>query len=161
MLSSWKKRLSGGSSDSALYDSTPCKRRMTGHGRAAAHPYQTLADGRESGERNVPFHETNPFHFWEIRDTSHLSTATYAVCRRVCKWVRSGKTNPFCCGNTKRQHACCMPCNRFLSDFCLLLEGSEDGVEFAGAEGAEDLGLEMAQGGSDFGESRNGFFAGG
>lgn len=54
-----------------------------------------------------------------------------------------------------------MPCNRFLSDFCLLLEGSEDGIEFAGAEGAEDLGFEVTQGRGAFGESGNCFLAGG
>src|ERR1700693_2330416 len=54
-----------------------------------------------------------------------------------------------------------MPCNRFWSDFCLLVEGSEDGVEFAGAKGAEDLGFEVAHGGGAGGESCDGFFAGG
>src|ERR1035438_6506984 len=48
-----------------------------------------------------------------------------------------------------------------LTDSRQLLEGGEDGVEFACAEGAEDLGFEMAQGGGAFGESGNGFLAGG
>jgi hypothetical protein len=45
-------------------------------------------------ERNVPFYQTNPFQFREVFVVSILYTETYAVCRSVCKWVRSGKTNP-------------------------------------------------------------------
>jgi hypothetical protein len=52
-------------------------------------------------------------------------------------------------------------CNRFWNEFCLRFEGGEDGFELAGAEGAEDLGFEVADGGGAGGESGDGFFAGG
>src|ERR1017187_3150459 len=44
---------------------------------------------------NMPFHETNPFHLRLLFGGSDLFGGTCVVCRRVCKWVRSGKTNPF------------------------------------------------------------------
>lgn len=52
-----------------------------------------------------------------------------------------------------------VPCNSLLNDSRQLLEGGEDGVEFAGAEGAEDLGFEVAHGGGGGGESGQRFFA--
>src|ERR1017187_3632948 len=55
----------------------------------------TPAPLRHRDERNVPFHETNPFYFRVVFDVSILDTETYVVCSGVCKWVRSGKTNPF------------------------------------------------------------------
>src|SRR5271170_1374887 len=41
------------------------------------------------------FCETNPFYFRGFFDASVLFTGTCDFCRGVCKWVRSGKTNPF------------------------------------------------------------------
>ena len=43
----------------------------------------------------IRFCETNPFHFRGVFIVSGILTETYEVCRSVCKWVRSGKTNPF------------------------------------------------------------------
>src|ERR1017187_2561035 len=66
---------------------------------ASAVARRAMADGSvfngDTLERNVPFHETNPFCFRVLFGVSHLFTETYAVCSGVCKWVRSGKTNPF------------------------------------------------------------------
>ena len=47
------------------------------------------------GAPPIRFCETNPFYFRGLFATSHVFTVTYAVCSHVCKWVRSGKTNPF------------------------------------------------------------------
>src|ERR1017187_9605776 len=56
--------------------------------------------GKSCGASNMPFCETNPFHFRVVFDVSIVNTETYAVCRGVCKWVRSGKTNPFLGGSS-------------------------------------------------------------
>src|SRR6267154_808880 len=50
---------------------------------------------RRRGGPYICFCETNPFHFRLLFDGSGLFSGTCAVCRSVCKWVRSGKTNPF------------------------------------------------------------------
>jgi hypothetical protein len=50
---------------------------------------------RDQGRPPIRFCETNPFHFRGVFDASPLFTAIYKLCSRVCKWVRSGKTNPF------------------------------------------------------------------
>jgi hypothetical protein len=50
---------------------------------------------REEERVPIRFCETNPFCFRPSLDVSHVFTGTYAVCSGFCKWVRSGKTNPF------------------------------------------------------------------
>ena len=50
---------------------------------------------RDTRASNMPFHETNPFYFRGFIAVASSFTASYAVCSGVCKWVRSGKTNPF------------------------------------------------------------------
>src|ERR1035437_2796329 len=42
----------------------------------------------------IRFCETNPFYFLLIFDGSTVFAGTCVVCSGVCKWVRSGKTNP-------------------------------------------------------------------
>jgi hypothetical protein len=42
----------------------------------------------------IRFCETNPIFFEVIFGVSLLFAETYDVCRRFCKWVRFGKTNP-------------------------------------------------------------------
>jgi hypothetical protein len=65
-------------------------------------PYKSDMVGTALTERGyrargapIRFCETNPFYFRTFFEASFLYTTTYAVCRSVCKWVRSGKTNPF------------------------------------------------------------------
>jgi hypothetical protein len=56
-----KKRLGGGASDSDPSVSAPRKGRMTGHGRAAARPYQALADDQGRGPYMFLRNEPNLF----------------------------------------------------------------------------------------------------
>ena len=46
---------------------------------------------RLGGASNMPFCETNPFCFRTTTDASLVFTVAYDVCRRFCKWGRSGK----------------------------------------------------------------------
>jgi hypothetical protein len=50
------------------------------------------------------FCETNPFYFDAVCGVTLLFTETYVVCNGFCKWVRSGKTNPFGGGLWGRFH---------------------------------------------------------
>jgi hypothetical protein len=74
--------------------------------------------------------ETNPFSFRAIGDVSILDTETYDVCSCVCKWVRSGKTNPFGGGFVERIRRrqgygatrCCVQLGRAMGD--ILMNGA-------------------------------------
>src|SRR5258706_14591109 len=70
-------------------------------GTRAACP--TIRRGAATERRNysqqktphIRFCETNPFYFLSIIGGTIVFTGTCVVCSSVCKWVRSGKTNPF------------------------------------------------------------------
>jgi len=82
----------------------PTLRRRSGFGgRDEGRAARATTAGRSVGfgsiarEKSPPirFCETNPFHFRLLFDVCNLCTVICVVCSRVCKWVRSGKTNPF------------------------------------------------------------------
>src|ERR1017187_190498 len=115
---------------------------------------------RDTRASNMPFHETNPFYFRGFIAVASSFTASYAVCSGVCKWVRSGKTNPFrgrfggCfapfarneptlerCSNFDGERAT-RPTNRNLADSeSLRQQGDGVGVGQVGGEGFAAVGL--------------------
>ena len=86
----------GGSTASLLREGYERQGTMAkGSRKAGEDAQQRVPTKAQRGERNVPFHETNPFCFRGVFDVSFVSTVFYVVCSGVCKWVRSGETNPF------------------------------------------------------------------
>jgi hypothetical protein len=134
--------------------------------RKGTRPTTTLAKGKAATSRSTPYLIAKPvadeFAVTEsdVKEVCHSAKRTRIVWH-IEQHLSSGATGGYAMKSEKGDSGSFSEKRIYLErDDCRLFEGGEDGIEFAEAEGAEDLGFEVADGGGAGGEGGDGIFAG-